>query len=235
MLSSLTSEPDGMVLSARFEEQGFAILPSIISEFECDLLAQEVDALERSGVGSRRLLAVPSFAQVATVIRQRMDLDGWSGGKLTAVQCNLFSKGAAANWLVAPHQDLSIPVRQRLDIAGWSGWSEKEGVLFVQPPRSILESLVAVRLQLDHDSENTGPLEVVPGSHRSGRLSASDIRSRAWGGKHRCVVCRGGAVVMRPLIIHSSSKATAPGSRRVLHFVFGPSVLPSGLQWAQTV
>jgi hypothetical protein len=219
----------------RFDEQGFALLPPFMSQLECDRLVQDVEALEQGSAGSRRLLAVPSIARAARVIRERVGLDGWLGGQSMAVQCNLFCKSPSANWLVAPHQDLSIPVRQRLDIAGWSGWSEKEGVLFVQPPRSMLESLVAVRLQLDHDAENTGPLEVVPGSHRWGRLSASEIRSRAREGKQRCVVSRGGAVAMRPLLIHSSSKATVPGNRRVLHFVFGPPNLPSGLQWAEAV
>jgi predicted protein tyrosine phosphatase len=42
---------------------------------------------------------------------------------------------------------------------------------------------------------------------------------------------RGGALVMRPLILHASSKATSLSQRRVLHFVFGPPRLPLGLEW----
>jgi hypothetical protein len=42
---------------------------------------------------------------------------------------------------------------------------------------------------------------------------------------------RGGALAMRPLILHASSKATSLASRRVLHFVFGPPKLPLGLEW----
>ncbi|WP_266157153.1 phytanoyl-CoA dioxygenase family protein [Dyella silvatica] len=215
--------------------RGFALLPSLMTDAECDLLTQQVDALQPSSAGSRRLLALEPFAGAATTIQRHPDLKGLLGDAFVAVQCNVFCKSPAANWLVAPHQDLSIPVLQRQLVAGWSGWSQKEGVLFVQPPCSILESLLIVRLQLDTDAEHTGPLEVVPGSHRLGRLSAAQIREHAAKGRYRCVVPRGGAVALRPLLIHSSSKAVIPGHRRVLHFVFGPAALPSGLQWAEAV
>jgi hypothetical protein len=46
---------------------------------------------------------------------------------------------------------------------------------------------------------------------------------------------RGGALVMRPLLLHASSKATSPTHRRVLHVLFGPTDLPLGLEWAATV
>lgn len=36
---------------------------------------------------------------------------------------------------------------------------------------------------------------------------------------------------MRPLLLHASSKATGRSRRRVLHFVYGPAQLPSGLRW----
>jgi len=51
-----------------------------------------------------------------------------------AVQCTLFDKSADKNWLVALHQDLSIPVHQRILHPECSGWSEKEGVVYAQPP-----------------------------------------------------------------------------------------------------
>jgi hypothetical protein len=54
---------------------------------------------------------------------------------------------------------------------------------------------------------------------------------RTAGGESVVAVNRGGALVMRPLILHASSKASAPKARRVLHFVFGPPQLPFGLEW----
>lgn len=126
---------------------------------------------------------------------------------------------------MTPHQDLSIPVHERCDLAGWSGWSRKEGVWFVQPPVTVLEQMVAVRLQLDDNAADTGPLEVVPGTHVMGRLSSEAIRAATASGKVPCVVERGGVVVLRPLLIHSSAKGRSAGSRRVLHFLYGPPLL----------
>jgi hypothetical protein len=40
---------------------------------------------------------------------------------------------------------------------------------------------------------------------------------------------------MRPLLLHSSSKAQAHAPRRVLHFLFGPEQLPCGLKWHRAV
>jgi len=148
---------------------------------------------------------------------------------LPPLQCTLFSKSDGSTWSVTPHQDLSISVHERRDVPGWSGWSRKEGAWFVQPPVAVLEQMVAVRLQLDDNAADTGPLEVVPGTHVSGRLSNDAIRAAAASGKVPCVVERGGVVVLRPLLIHSSAKGRSVGSRRVLHFLYGPP-LPEHLR-----
>jgi ectoine hydroxylase-related dioxygenase (phytanoyl-CoA dioxygenase family) len=149
-----------------------------------------------------------------------------------AVQCTFFDKSPARNWLVAAHQDLSIPVSRRIDSPAYTGWSRKEGVLYVQPPPAVLERLAAVRVHLDASTPDNGPLRVVPGSHRLGRLSAEEIEiARQRDGEITCLVERGGALVMHPLLIHASSKVSAPAPRRVLHFVYGPARLPDGLDW----
>jgi hypothetical protein len=44
-------------------------------------------------------------------------------------------------------------------------------------------------------------------------------------------VPKGGAMIMRPLLLHASSKSSVGLPRRVLHFVYGPAALPEGLCW----
>jgi ectoine hydroxylase-related dioxygenase (phytanoyl-CoA dioxygenase family) len=153
-----------------------------------------------------------------------------------AVQCTLLDKSPAKNWLVSLHQDLSIPVASRMDDPGLSGWSEKEGQLYVQPPVNVLEQLVAVRVHLDGCTAKNGALRVVPGSHTQGRVDQGKTESlREQHGETLVPVASGGALVMRPLILHASSKAITPGARRVLHFLFGPTSLPLGLEWRWAV
>jgi ectoine hydroxylase-related dioxygenase (phytanoyl-CoA dioxygenase family) len=153
-----------------------------------------------------------------------------------AVQCTYFDKSPTKNWLVSLHQDLSIPVQARVESAQCSGWSEKEGQIYVQPPASVLEQLVAVRVHLDPCPAESGALRVVPASHRAGRLSADSAESlRVQNGKVIIPTSRGAALVMKPLLLHASSKAVQKSSRRVLHFVFGPAKLPEGLAWGRAV
>ena len=150
-----------------------------------------------------------------------------------AVQCTLFAKTAESNWLVSLHQDLSMPVAERVESPACTGWSEKQGDTFVQPPISVLENVLAVRIHLDDCDARNGALCVVPGSHRLGRLSSDEsARARDARGQHVVPVPKGGAMIMRPLLLHASSKSSVALPRRVLHFVYGPAALPEGLHWA---
>src|SRR5260221_14552741 len=126
-------------------------------------------------------------------------------------------------WLVAPHQDLSIPVRAGVVHQSLGAWSEKEGELYVQPPVELLNTLLAVRIHVDDCRRENGPLRVVPGSHRHGKLrAATAVELRSDRGEEVCVAKSGDALLMRPLLLHASSKAQSPSRRRVLHVLFGP-------------
>ena len=117
-----------------------------------------------------------------------------------------------------------------------TGWSEKEGNIFVQPPAEVLRKIVAVRLHVDECSSDDGPLKVVPGSHTHGRTGHDTaLALRDTLGEVVCPVARGGALLMSPLLLHSSSKATGQSRRRVLHFLFAPRSLPFGLRWCNAV
>lgn len=116
---------------------------------------------------------------------------------------------------------------------GWGPWSRKEGVHHVQPPREVLDAMVTVRLHLDSTDEQNGPLRVLPGSHREGILTDARIDELvATARPVACVVAEGDAVVMRPLVVHSSSKSTTTAHRRVVHLEYAAYELPAGLAWA---
>lgn len=221
----MAAQPSERLADTPFDRDGFAILPPVLSAAACEALAVICDTAPLTGAGSRALLALDAVASLGRSLAASPSIAALLPPGAQAVQCTLFSKSDASTWSVTPHQDLSIPVRERRDVAGWSGWSLKEGVWFVQPPIAVLEQMVAVRLQLDDNAAETGPLEVVPGTHAMGRLSNETIRAAsAASGKVPCVVERGGVLVLRPLLIHSSAKGRSAGHRRVLHFLYGPPV-----------
>jgi ectoine hydroxylase-related dioxygenase (phytanoyl-CoA dioxygenase family) len=125
-------------------------------------------------------------------------------------------------------------VKEFVEAETLTGWTRKQGRIFVQAPVDILEEMIAVRLHLDDNDHGNGPLRVVAGSHRFGRIPSRDCaRYGTERGEVECVIPRGGAPLMKPLLLHASSKAVTSRRRRVLHFIFGPRDLPHGLEWAQ--
>lgn len=125
-----------------------------------------------------------------------------------------------------------IPVRRRIEVPGFRSWSVKSGVCHVLPPDEVLAGMLHVRLHLDDCDADNGPLLVKPGSHAGGRLDESErgrwIRDAP---AMTCLVPKGGALLMRPLVLHASSAAVRPGHRRVLHVEFAARPLPGGLEW----
>jgi ectoine hydroxylase-related dioxygenase (phytanoyl-CoA dioxygenase family) len=211
---------------------GFSVVPDLIGSEELDLISRCIEHTSDGNVGTRRLIDVPWCNALARRRTRDHRLHSKMPIEAVPVQCTLFVKTIEKNWLVSLHQDLSIPVAERVSNPACSGWSEKEGRVFVQPPMSVPDTILAVRIHLDACDDSNGALRVVPGSHRLGRLTALEARKvRDARGETSVAVPRGGAMLMRPLLLHASSKTSVDKVRRVLHFVFGPAKLPGDLRW----
>jgi hypothetical protein len=217
----------------RFAVDGFEILPYVLTEPECRLIAEQVRSCGIARAGARNLLMHSWCRDLGRRLKRHFGIARRLQCDAVAVQCTLFEKSEQRNWQVIMHQDLSIPVRERVPSEGYRGWSRKDGMVFVQPPMHVLEGLLAARLHLDDCAAGNGALRIVPGSHRYGRLSGKQIEAlRLSRGETVCAVPRGGVMLMHPLLLHASSRTREAGPRRVLHFVFGPEALPDGLTWA---
>lgn len=197
----------------------------------------EVADAGEADAGSRDLLRHAWCRDLVARLREGLRAARVLDEDAVAVQCTLFRKSESRNWKVALHQDLSIPVAQRIAHPALSGWSLKQDRHFVQPPTTLLERTLAVRLHLDACGAGDGPLRVVPGSHRHGRLSLETARGlRVAHGEVECTARPGDLLIMQPLLLHASSKAVQPsGRRRVLHFLFGPRDPGFGLCWSLAI
>lgn len=87
----------------------------------------------------------------------------------------------------------------------------------MQPTAEVLNRILAVRLHLDQSVPDNGPLRVVPGSHKHGRLSSEQVSAYQKDGSVVCTVPQGGALLMRPLLLHASSAWAVAMPRRVVH------------------
>ena len=230
MLDSLTN------VEYQLERDGYAIVDDVFAQIDMQELAASLGQLEKSGAGKRNLLVQSWCKPIVSRLRTNPKIADILSPELVAIQCTLFDKTPEANWLVAIHQDLNVPVAQRVSHPDLGVWSEKEGQLYVQAPSALLGQLVALRLHIDDCRNDNGALRVVPGSHTYGRLGLSDASAcRDQRGEQSCEVKAGGAMVMRPLLLHASSKAPAPRHRRVLHFLFAPLLPGYGLQWQYSI
>jgi ectoine hydroxylase-related dioxygenase (phytanoyl-CoA dioxygenase family) len=217
------------------ERDGYANLPApFISRSVCERAAAEFDVV--SAAGHRHLLDSESVRAVLADIALVQCVKLVLGPNAFAFKATLFDKHVDANWLVAWHQDRSIPVAQRIDVPGWSGWSVKNGVNYVQPPVEVLQGVLAARIHIDDCDVSTGPLRVLAGSHLLGKRAQTNIASLV--GKFREITLTGemgSVVLMRPLLLHASSKINAKKRRRVLHLEFAAMDLPGGLQWHRRI
>lgn len=226
---------------AAVQRDGFAIVQNVAGSATVSMLLDELAAVDGPGAIRRRgsvhavrnlLEAVPSVRALARSAAMRALVEPVLGAECFAVRGILFDKTPHANWKVAWHQDLTIAVRERREVPGFGPWSEKAGITHVQPSPDVLREMLTVRVHLDPCGTENGPVQVIAGSHLHGRLSPEEIDG--WREGKDAVPCTspaGGALVMRPLLLHASSASTVPDHRRVVHLEFAAGGLPGGLEW----
>jgi hypothetical protein len=209
---------------------GFAIIPGVCSADECAELGNALGKVD--GPGRRGVLEFPFVAALAHSTRLLDLVRPHVDGEPFAVRAIYFNKSADANWFVGWHQDLTIEVRERIDMPGFQNWSVKDGVPHVLPATAVMEQMLTVRLHLDDTDASNGALRVIPGSHCKGRLPADEIERLVF--ERSEVVCEaavGDALLMRPLLLHASSRSAMERERRVLHMEYAADSLPGRLEW----
>lgn len=223
-------KPVNPKVTSELEHQGFSVVGGILSSAE---QAELVELLGPStNAGRRGLLGIPAIAKVARSPKLTDLVRPHVSAEPFPVRAIFFSKSSEANWLVSWHQDLTVALSARADVPGFGPWSVKDGIPHVQPPVELLEQMLTVRLHLDDTDQANGALRVLPGSHRLGRLSAERIQQlRAEQPDFVCDMAAGDALLMRPLLLHASSRSTSTRFRRVLHIEYAAFTLPNGLRW----
>jgi hypothetical protein len=223
-------------ITQSIHKAGFAIVAGVLQQIEVKRLILQLEQADdqtsirnRGGVYAIRNLleVVPAVRWLALSTEIRTLVESVLGGKAFPVRGTLFDKTPGANWKVPWHQDLSISVKTRREVPEFGPWSTKAGVLHVQPPVSVLEKMLAVRIHLDDCGESNAPLRVIPGTHRAGRLSPLQISEIDDRSVVTCLVPAGGVLLMHPL----SSASRSPLHRRVIHLDFTSCALPGGLEW----
>lgn len=221
--------------ASELNENGFAILRNVLDEETILSLKRELSAAvarekSRNAHGVRNLLnlspGIKNFSEGAIVKNLARSV---LGKEAKVVRAIFFNKTPEANWKVPWHQDLTIAVREKRETEGFTAWTRKAGIWHVQPPTSVLLKMLALRFHLDDADETNGALKVVAGSHRR-RLSSAEVQKLSKPFTF-CRASKGDVLLMRPLVVHSSSAGTSPKNRRIVHLELSAENLPFDLEW----
>ena len=224
------------------EDDGFYTIAGAISGDQCDQMLRQIEAASESNTASIRsskgtvyaarnlietLDDLPALIQSTGLDHHLKEAIGDSFG---LVRVLYFDKPSDRSWVLPFHKDLTIAVEDNSHPSDhFSKPTRKSGVDHVEASEAILENMLTLRIHLDEVTEANGPLQVIPGSHQSGKTVVAYAKDSV-----KILVNRGDVLAMRPMISHASGH-TDPDKklhRRILHLEFcGMPELPDGYRW----
>lgn len=214
---------------------GFTLEKGFISDEMVKVLIDDITQFndQKSPYGIRN--ADKKFVSIGQLVQSEQILTKAKsilGKKPQLVRVIFFDKTPDKNWLVAWHQDKTVSVSKKYHIKGWGPWSIKDNTHHVQPCETVLNNMVTFRIHLDDTTDENGCLKVIPNSHTDGVLTQVQINTLVNNAEYiECEANAGDMLIMRPLILHASSKAKQPQHRRVIHMEFSSFDLPEGIFW----
>lgn len=227
---------------SEIENLGFTTINNIYSNQEVEEMIEMISEAETSKDTFRKsvdLFAIRQFLNEIPATRKLIFnpklneiIEKIFGQNYFVVKSIYFDKPGTSNWYVFYHQDLTISVDKKINHENFGPWTTKYNQYSVQPPIEILENIFTIRIHLDETDEYNGALRVIEKSHLKKIYRPETID---WNIEKEttCGVEKGGIMIMKPLILHSSGRTTNGKKRRVIHIEFSDYDLPKALRWAE--
>jgi ectoine hydroxylase-related dioxygenase (phytanoyl-CoA dioxygenase family) len=216
-------------LKSKFETEGRVWIRNALSEETLGELDEIASLQLKAGQRVNPSAALNQvFAAEGSLMRAIAILDRHAHPVRTVA----FNKSEGTNWGVPWHQDRIIAVAQRHDMDGYENWTNKSGTWHCEPPQSVLDGMLFVRVHLDATDRENGAMEIAKGSHRHGFVPAADAAEIAL--QHEIEICeadRGDILILKMLTLHGSKPSTVKTDRRVLWIDFASTDLPTPLNW----
>lgn len=216
-------------LASEFESSGRVWLRNAVSKEDLKLFDDATTASMKAGQrleASNRLKA--ALSEESSLLRAVRRLSP----NAVPVRVIAFNKSESANWGVPWHQDRVIAVSEKVEIAGYSNWTKKSGTWHCEPPLSILDEMLFVRIHLDDNDQSNGAMEIAVGSHSNGFIPSAEAESVAKKFPiETCEAKRGDVLILKMLTLHSSKPAQIQSGRRVFRIDFSSTQLPLPLSW----
>jgi len=214
-----------------FEKYGRVWLRDAVSEADLSLfdesMADEAKAGERLVRSAALDSALSGESSLLDAIRKLEP-------EAQPVRTVAFNKSESPNWGVPWHQDRVIAVAGQANVEGFRNWTKKSGVWHCEPPVSVLDQMLFVRVHLDDANPENGAMEIAVGSHSKGIIPSVDAEKEAATCQREiCNAKRGDVLVLKMLTLHTSRPAQVRSGRRVLRIDFSSCPLPLPLSWIE--
>ncbi len=220
-----------------YNTNGFSVVDNVYSDAEINEINNCIQSAEIHLDGNSDLFAIRDVLQEIPTLSNRLFTTAFTqlvklivGQGAAVIKSIYFDKPEESNWFVAYHQDLIISVDRREELPEYTHWTFKNQQHAVQPPLKVLENIFTFRIHLDNATSENGALKVIPGSHLKGIYRPETID---WSveTEQTVEVNRGGVMLMKPLLLHSSARSIISKRRRVLHLEITSQLLPEPIQW----
>lgn len=223
-------------------KKGFSIVDGIYNDTEINSIVSSINNADHTNTTFRKSADLFAIRQVVKEIPEILPIvfnknlqnliSSILGNDYFIVKSIYFDKPENSNWYVAYHQDLTISVDKKVEMEDFVNWTKKQNQFAVQAPISILENIVTLRIHLDETNSENGALKVVENSHSKRIYRPENIN---WENEKEviCNVNKGGIMLMKPLLLHSSGRTTKSKKRRVIHIELSNVDLPEELKWAE--
>ncbi|NHQ68294.1 phytanoyl-CoA dioxygenase family protein [Elizabethkingia miricola] len=226
----------------KIQESGFTTIDQVYTDEEVQSILGKIEQADNSKDTFRKskdLFAIRQFLKEVPeaydlifneklnhIIHTIFDSDYF------VVKSIYFDKPESSNWYVAYHQDLTISVDTKIEMENFGPWTTKQNQYAVQPPLEILQNIFTIRIHLDETNSENGALKVIEKSHSKGiyRPETIDWKTEK---ESTCSVSKGGIMIMKPLLLHSSGRTVNNKKRRVIHIEFSNVDLPAPLRWSE--
>ena len=237
MYNSQLSVSDTVNASKQLFKSGYSILNDFYTRKEIHKIGKEIhDYFNKKNEPTfgKRILLKDIPALKALIFNDNLEQ------LLTTIDPNAFlvktiyfdkpdDSDSCAGW----HQDISINVKKKIETDGFTSWTKQKEVNSVCPPTELLHNIFIIRIHLDTTSAQNGALKVIPGSHTK-QFTNDEINTITLNAQPLIMeVKEGGIQLMKPLLLHSSSKTQNQKRRRVIHLEFSSSNLPNRLEWLE--
>jgi len=219
------------------EDDGVEIIDGVYAQAE---LSRILESIESEGIQNK--FGIREFLSNNTKIAKLVFTNGLiklidkiSPNCSKSIKSIYFDKPPHSNWVVNWHQDLTINLNNRAETINYKNWRETNNRIVVQPDRELLESIFTIRIHLDNCTKDNGALRVIRKSHKNGVIQINDWLRHKEGEEVICEVERGGVLLMKPLLLHSSRRTENDKKRRVIHIEFTNQELPNDLKWKEKI